>query len=67
MNQSPAKHAVSEQEAASQFLGVSAATLRAWRSQGRGPRFARLGRRVVYLITDLEAFLAANRVETESR
>jgi hypothetical protein len=67
MDQSPGKHTVSEQEAASQFLGVSAATLRAWRSQGRGPRFARLGRRVVYLITDLEAYLAANCVETESR
>ena len=58
----PSKRAVRDDEA-SQFLGVSAATLRAWRSQGRGPRFAKLGRRVVYPIEALEEFLRKNLVE----
>jgi hypothetical protein len=49
--------AVDEREAARLCGGVSRSTLRSWRSQGRGPRFARLGRRIVYRLTDLRDFL----------
>lgn len=48
--------AVSE-AAASRLMSLSPATLRSWRSQGRGPRFARLGRRIVYRLPDLRRFL----------
>lgn len=39
---------------AGQFLGINHGTLRAWRSQGRGPRYTRLGRLVRYRRRDLE-------------
>jgi len=51
--------AISEAEAAEQ-LSVSSATLRRSRSAGTGPRYVRLGRRVVYRPEDLAAHLAAN-------
>ena len=42
-------------------LGLKVATLRAWRHQGRGPTFVRLGRAIRYLTTDIDDFLYANR------
>jgi excisionase family DNA binding protein len=42
-------------------LGVKVATLRAWRHQGKGPAFVRLGRAIRYLTTDIDEFLQANR------
>lgn len=43
-------------------LGLKVATLRAWRRQGRGPAFLRLGRAVRYLPADLDAFAASSRL-----
>lgn len=54
---------VDESDAA-RYLCVSAGTLRNWRSMSRGPRFARVGRRIVYRMVDLEAFLDESLVET---
>ena len=42
----------------------SPGTLRVWRSQGRGPRFHRVNRRVFYRIQDLENFAKGEVVET---
>jgi predicted DNA-binding transcriptional regulator AlpA len=42
-------------------LGLKVATLRAWRHQGRGPGFVRLGRAIRYLSADIDEFLSANR------
>ncbi len=42
-------------------LGLKVATLRAWRNQGRGPAYVRLGRAIRYLSTDLDEFLHSNR------
>ena len=42
-------------------LGLKVATLRAWRHQGRGPAFVRLGRAIRYLGNDIDEFLTANR------
>jgi len=53
---------MNEHEAA-QYLGLSVFTLRAWRSQRRGPVFVRLGRAVRYRPDDLEAFLNEAAVE----
>ena len=39
---------------AAAFLGVSVATIRRWRREGRGPRFKRLGGMIRYAITDLQ-------------
>lgn len=37
-------------------LGVQSQTVRAWRLRGAGPRFMKVGRRVVYRSADVEAF-----------
>lgn len=50
---------------AAQFLGVSQRTLQDWRTNARGPAFYKLSKRVVYDETDLQAYLARNRVETK--
>jgi len=43
--------------AAAEFLGLSPRTLEKWRVVGGGPRFRRLGRRLVrYAVRDLEQF-----------
>jgi excisionase family DNA binding protein len=48
------------------LLGVSPHTLRAWTRERRIP-FHRCGRRIVFAVSDLERFLAANRVEALER
>ena len=54
--------ALTDREAA-KFLGLSVATLRAWRLQHRGPRFVRFGRAVRYLLSDLELFIEASAID----
>ena len=52
-------------EAAEQ-LGVSVHALRKWRRLGKGPRWVRLGERLVgYRESDLSRFLDENTVEPE--
>jgi predicted DNA-binding transcriptional regulator AlpA len=54
---------LSVKEAAA-FLGLHPRTLDNWRSQKRGPRFRRVGRRkVVYLVADLREYLDSGIVE----
>ena len=57
--------AVTERQVAEQ-LGLSVATLRAWRHRGKGPRFLRLGRSVRYLPSDVDEFVRASAVDTQS-
>jgi len=45
-------------QAAAKALTLHPVTLRHWRVRGEGPRFIRLGRRVVYAERDLLNFLA---------
>ncbi len=47
---------------AAMYIGISFATLKKWRVTGQGPRFARVGSRVVYLVEDLNTFLRGSRV-----
>lgn len=54
--------ALTEREV-STLLGLSVATLRAWRHRGQGPRFLRLGRAVRYLPADLQDFVRASAVD----
>lgn len=58
-----ATRALTEREVA-EVLGLSVATLRAWRHHGKGPRFLRLGRSVRYLPSDLADFVRASAVDT---
>lgn len=57
--------ALTEREVA-ELLGLSVATLRAWRHRGKGPRFLRLGRSVRYLPSDLDDFVRSSAVDTRS-
>jgi hypothetical protein len=45
-------------------LGLSVATLRAWRLKGCGPAYLKFGRAVRYRVSDVEAFIEACAVET---
>ena len=56
---------LTESEAAIR-LGLKVATLRAWRHQGRGPAFVRLGRAIRYLVSDIDELLRANRHSGDS-
>lgn len=52
-------HLVDPTEAAS-FLCIPVKTLACWRSQGRGPAYRKLGRRIVYTLSDLQAWVEAH-------
>ena len=52
---------LSEREASS-HLGLSVRTLQDWRQRRKGPAYSKVGRRVVYDVMDLDAFLAVGRV-----
>ncbi|MFW7415782.1 helix-turn-helix transcriptional regulator [Demequina sp. SO4-18] len=45
----------------SERTGVPINTLRYWRHLGQGPQSFRLGRRVVYAVSDVEAWIEAAR------
>ncbi len=62
---SDSTRALTECEVA-ELLGLSVATLRAWRHRGKGPRFLRLGRSVRYLPSDLADFVRASAIDTRS-
>ena len=48
---------------AAAYLGISIHTLHSWASSGQqGLRFYRVGRRCIYLKSDLDAYLAASAV-----
>ena len=49
-----------------EFLGVSERTLQDWRGKRVGPIYCKLGKRVVYDVRDLGAFVAARRVEPKA-
>lgn len=51
-------------EAAAIRLGVKPATLATWRSQKRGPRYAKIGRGCFYAVADLDAWVKTRFVET---
>jgi excisionase family DNA binding protein len=57
--------ALTETQVAEQ-LGLSVATLRAWRHRGRGPRFLRFGRAVRCFQSDLNDFVRASAVDMRS-
>lgn len=49
---------------AAEFLGVKPNTLEIWRCKHIGPRYSKLGRRVLYDVADLQEFFASRRIET---
>jgi hypothetical protein len=56
----PFFNALLEQNELARRWRMSPRTLEQWRWQGRGPRFLKLGGRVVYPASEVEAFEAVN-------
>jgi hypothetical protein len=52
-----------DERAAAQMLSCSPALLRKMRLFGNGPSYCKIGRLVRYPIGELQAYIAANRVE----
>lgn len=64
-------HQLHSPASAAEYLGtedapVSKATLDWWRVKGRGPSFVKIGRRVFYRQTDLDAFILAGVTAPEA-
>ena len=57
------KPKLSTREAAA-YLGVRPNTLEIWRVKHRGPKYAKLGSRILYDPDDLEDFFAARSIST---
>jgi predicted DNA-binding transcriptional regulator AlpA len=53
-------------EDAAAYCGSSASTFEKLRLTGGGPVYSKLGRRVVYRVTDLDAWLASNQRRSTS-
>jgi len=49
---------------AAKYLGLSKSTLDKMRVDGRGPRYLKIGGRVFYRLTDLDAYIEAAVIET---
>lgn len=59
----PAGALIGTDEAAA-WLGMASTTLRRWRSEGRGPRWVRVGRLARYRESDLSEWAEAHVMET---
>ncbi len=51
---------------AAEYCGSSASTFEKLRLTGGGPAYSKIGRRVVYCVEDLDAWLAANKRRSTS-
>ena len=49
---------------AAPLIGTTPATLRRWRHEGRGPRYARIGSNIRYKIAWLDDFVVQRVIET---
>jgi hypothetical protein len=50
---------------ASVYIRTPAATLQWWRHKGRGPTYLKVGRRIFYRSSHLDAFLTAAEIKPE--
>lgn len=49
-----------------EYLKISTKTLEAMRQKGNGPRFHKFGRRVLYKLADVEAYLTGRSFQSTS-
>lgn len=56
--------ALIDTDAAAAWLGMASTTLRRWRSEGRGPRWVKVGRLAKYRVADLADWADAHVVES---
>ena len=51
---------------ASDLMGVAPQTLARWRCEGGGPPFIRVGRKIMYAVEDITAWMNSRRVASTS-
>lgn len=51
---------------AHEYTGVLPSTLAYWRKRGEGPRWYKIGRRVMYDIADLDAFIDRSKAKASA-
>ena len=51
-------------EEAAAYLRLQPGTLEVWRCRGRGPKYQKMGRRVIYDIADIKFFAESHTVLT---
>ncbi len=56
-------HQIMTEFEAAEYLKLSPATLRTWRSRGLGPVYTSAGGAIRYLVEDIELWLKGRRVE----
>ncbi len=57
------KHKLNTEEAAA-YLGIRPNTLEIWRTKKKGPKYSKIGSRVLYDINDLESYFISQSVHT---
>lgn len=50
-----------DNDGAAAFLGLQPATLEIWRSRAEGPTYVKVGKRVMYALTDLREWMEARK------
>ena len=60
------QHEYMNRQEAADFLRVSVHTLADWASQRKGPRMYKIGRRVLYKLEDLKAFVESSMIINNS-
>ena len=60
------QHEYMNRQEAADFLRVSIHTLADWASQQKGPRMYKIGRRVLYKLEDLKAFVESSMIINNS-
>lgn len=51
-------------EEAAVYLGIRPNTLEVWRTKKKGPKYSKIGSRVLYDINDLESYFISQSVHT---
>ena len=59
--------ALHPQQFAAEYLGQSGRTLERWRVEGRGPEYVKLGKKVFYTDSALEAFVEKCKRQSTSQ
>ena len=54
-------------DAVADYLGVSVPTIYDWRVSGKGPRAIRVGRHLKFAVSDVQAWVAAQREAAPGR
>jgi predicted DNA-binding transcriptional regulator AlpA len=55
-----------DHKGAADYLGIAIQTLYNWRNQRRGPDYVLMGRKIMYLRSDLDKFIESNKIKLKT-